>query len=63
MPEELAAQIPKIRAVVAALGIPILEHPAYEADDVLATIARLCDEGGARCYLVTGDKSLMQSVR
>jgi DNA polymerase I len=60
MPESLAAQIPKIREMITAMGIPILESPAYEADDVLATIARMCDEAGARCLLVTGDKDARQ---
>jgi DNA polymerase-1 len=60
MPESLSAQMPKIRAVIEAMGIPILEYPGYEADDVLATMARLCEEGGARCLLVTGDKDCRQ---
>ena len=60
MPESLSAQMPKIRAVVEALGIPALEYPGYEADDVLATMARLCEEGGARCLLVSGDKDCRQ---
>ncbi|HEX6963478.1 MAG TPA: DNA polymerase I [Lacipirellula sp.] len=62
MPESLAAQIPKIREMITAMGIPILESPAYEADDVLATIARICDEAGARCLLVTGDKDARQCI-
>jgi DNA polymerase I len=60
MPEALAAQLPKIRQVLAAMAIPVLESPGYEADDVLATVARLCEEGGARCLLVTGDKDARQ---
>jgi DNA polymerase-1 len=60
MPESLAAQLPKIREMLAALAIPVLEHPGYEADDVLATIARLCDEAGAKCLLVSGDKDCRQ---
>jgi DNA polymerase I len=60
MPESLSAQMPKIREMLAALAIPILESPGYEADDVLATVARLCDEAGARCLLVTGDKDSRQ---
>jgi DNA polymerase-1 len=61
MPEALAAQLPKIRQVLAALAIPVLESPGYEADDVLATVARLCEEGeAARCLLVTGDKDARQ---
>lgn len=62
MPEELRSQIPKIREVLAALEIPLLESPAFEADDVLATVARLCDEAGARCFVVTGDKDCRQLI-
>ena len=46
MPEELVGQIPKIERVLRALAVPVLSLPGYEADDVLATIARLCDEAG-----------------
>jgi DNA polymerase-1 len=62
MPEELASQIPKIRQVLEALEIPILECPGYEADDVLAAIARLCDESHAHGYIVTGDKDCRQLI-
>jgi DNA polymerase-1 len=60
MPESLAAQLPKIREVLAAMAIPILESPGFEADDVLATMARLCEEAGSRCLLVSGDKDCRQ---
>ena len=60
MPESLSAQMPKIREVVQAMGIPIVDYPGFEADDVLATVARMCDEAGARCLLVTGDKDCRQ---
>ncbi|MAT69353.1 MAG: DNA polymerase I [Planctomycetaceae bacterium] len=62
MPEELASQLPKIREVLAALGIPVLASEGYEADDVLATVARLCDEQGAKCLVVTGDKDCRQLI-
>ncbi|MCA9234101.1 MAG: DNA polymerase I [Planctomycetales bacterium] len=62
MPEELASQLPKIREVLGALGIPVLDSPGFEADDVLATVARLCDEQGARCLVVTGDKDCRQLI-
>ena len=62
MPEDLASQIPKIRDVLAALGIPIWSSPGFEADDVLATVARSCDELGARCLIVTGDKDCRQLI-
>ncbi|TWT48811.1 DNA polymerase I [Botrimarina hoheduenensis] len=62
MPEALRSQFPKIEAVVRALGLPIISVPKYEADDVLATLARLCDEAGATCRLVTGDKDCRQLI-
>lgn len=62
MPEELASQIPKVREVLAALGIPVLSCPGFEADDVLATITRLCDEQSANCLVVTGDKDCRQLI-
>ncbi len=62
MPEELVGQIPKIEQVLHALGIPVVSRPGFEADDVLATIARLCDEAGAQCFLVSGDKDCRQLI-
>ncbi len=62
MPEELASQLPKIREVVEALGIPVLASPGFEADDVLATVAQLCDENSANCLLVSGDKDCRQLI-
>ncbi len=62
MPTELASQLPKIEEVVRAFGIPFLAVPGFEADDVLATVARLCHEAGATCRLVTGDKDCRQLI-
>ncbi|QDU88640.1 DNA polymerase I [Pirellulimonas nuda] len=62
MPEDLSSQIPKIQQVIAALGAPVVTVPRFEADDVLATIARWCDEAGAECRLVTGDKDCRQLI-
>ena len=62
MPEELSSQIPKVREVMSALGIPIVASPGFEADDVLATLARLCDESDANCLVVTGDKDCRQLI-
>src|SRR4051812_24308272 len=44
MPDELVPQISKIERVLEALAIPIISCENYEADDVLATLARMCDE-------------------
>lgn len=62
MPDELVPQYPAIRRAVEALGIPLLELPGYEADDILATLARISDELGGECYLVTADKDCRQLI-
>lgn len=60
MPDELKPQIPAIRRVIAALGIPALACESFEADDVLATVARQAEERKTQCYLVTNDKDARQ---
>jgi len=62
MPDELVPQIGYIRQMVEALGVPILECERYEADDVLATVATICEAEGALCYLVTADKDCRQLI-
>jgi ribonuclease HI len=62
MPEDLAPQIPYIRRVLQALNIPALEAPGFEADDVIATLARRYAAKGVQVTVVTGDKDLMQIV-
>ena len=61
-PEDLHAQIPWIEDVLSALGIPVLQCDGYEADDVIATVARKCAENGRTCRILSGDKDLMQLV-
>jgi DNA polymerase-1 len=63
MPEELAAQLQPLKELAAALGLPLLEAPGYEADDVMATLARRAVEDGMEAVLVTSDKDLQQLVR
>ena len=62
MPEDLVSQIPYIRKVLQALNIPALEAPGFEADDVIATLARRYADEGIHVTVVTGDKDLMQIV-
>jgi ribonuclease HI len=62
MPEDLALQIPYIKRIVQALNIPALETPGFEADDVIATLARRYAAEGIEVTVVTGDKDLMQIV-
>ncbi|MBI4700218.1 MAG: DNA polymerase I [Deltaproteobacteria bacterium] len=61
MPPALAAQMPHFAPLCAALGIPWLCVGDFEADDVMATLARR-HEGELDVVLVTGDKDLMQLV-
>ena len=61
-PEDLHAQIPWICDILTALGIPILQCDGYEADDVIATVAKKCAERGQTCRILSGDKDLMQLV-
>jgi len=46
MPDELREQVPRVHQLVRALGLPLLSIEGYEADDVLATLAKEAAEGG-----------------
>lgn len=61
-PEDLHAQIPWISEILNALGIPVLQCDGYEADDIIATVAKKCEESGRTCRILSGDKDLMQLV-
>ena len=62
MPEELAMQMPVLKEVLAAMNIPCYELDGWEADDLLGTAARRCEEAGWDCVIVTGDKDALQLV-
>jgi DNA polymerase-1 len=61
-PEDLHEQVPRIEAILDAMGIPWLMMDGYEADDIMATYARLCSAEGRSCFIVSGDKDLLQLV-
>lgn len=61
-PDDLVPQFALIRDVVHALNIPVLEKPGYEADDVIATLAKQAVERGFKVLVITGDKDFMQLV-
>lgn len=61
-PEDLHAQIPWICEILETLGIPTLQCDGYEADDIIATVAKKCTETGRTCRILSGDKDLMQLV-
>jgi len=62
-PEELVPQFALVRAATEALSLPLLEAPGFEADDLIATYARVAEEAGLATLIVSSDKDLMQLVR
>src|SRR5262249_31683041 len=62
MPADLQVQIPLIHKALDALGIPALGHPDYEADDVLATVAKAAAGRGLEVWVCTSDKDCRQLI-
>jgi DNA polymerase-1 len=62
MPDELRASLPRIRELVEAFRIPILELEDHEADDVIGTLARLAGEADVDTVIVSGDKDFYQLI-
>ena len=62
-PEDLIPQFPLMREAAMAFGLPIMEMEGYEADDIIATYARLAVAEGTKVTIVSSDKDLMQLVR
>ncbi len=62
-PEDLIPQFPLIREAAKAFGLPCCELEGYEADDLIATYARMALEAGGTCTIVSSDKDLMQLIR
>ncbi|MBI4425033.1 MAG: DNA polymerase I [Elusimicrobia bacterium] len=60
--EDLRVQLARAGDVAAALGLKCFGVPGYEADDLMATLARLGVEEGLDVVLVTGDKDALQLV-
>ena len=62
MPDNLIAQVPFIKEIVKGFNIKSLELEGFEADDIIATIARAEERKGMDVYIVSGDKDLLQLV-
>lgn len=60
MPQELHEQVPVMKEVLTAMGVPILTKAGYEADDILGTIAKRCAAEGVEVSIVSGDRDLLQ---
>ncbi|GAA5511523.1 flap endonuclease Xni [Deinococcus carri] len=59
-PDDLPAQINRVRDIVDALGWPRLEEPGYEADDVIATLTKMAEGRGFQVRIVTSDRDAYQ---
>lgn len=60
MPEGLAVQMPLAKDVLRAMGVKILEKEGFEADDIIGTVAAICERDGIECFIATGDKDDLQ---
>ncbi len=60
MPEGLAVQMPLAKDILRAMNVTIMEKEGYEADDIIGTVARLCEEREISCFIATGDKDDLQ---
>jgi DNA polymerase-1 len=62
MPEGLSSQIPLIKEVISAYGIPVFEKEGFEADDIIATMVKKAKEQGFSVTVVSSDKDMLQLV-
>ena len=62
MPEDLVEQVSWVHEACAALGVPVVTHAGFEADDVIGTLATQAVAAGLKVVVVTGDKDFFQLV-
>lgn len=62
MPDLLSVQVPYVKKAAKAFNVPALEMASFEADDVIATLARKFEGGGLKIAIITGDKDMYQLV-
>ncbi len=62
MPQELSQQVEPIHKIVRLLGLPLIQIPGVEADDVIGTLAQQATEKKIDCVISTGDKDMAQLV-
>jgi len=61
-PDEFRSQISYLHALVESFGITSFEVEGYEADDILATIAKRAEREGAEVLICTGDRDSFQLI-
>ena len=62
MPQELSQQVEPIFEIVRLLGLPLVQVPGVEADDVIGTLAKRAAGKNMECVISTGDKDMAQLV-
>ena len=60
MPQELHEQVPLMKEMLQAMGIPVMQLEGYEADDIIGTVSRQMAEQGLQVAIVSGDRDLLQ---
>ena len=60
MPDELREQVPLMQEMLRAMGVPLMMLEGYEADDLIGTVSRQCEEAGMTVTIVSGDRDLLQ---
>ena len=62
MPEELAQQVPVLKEQLSLLGYRLVACEGFEADDILGTLSKACEDKGDECVIATGDRDSLQLV-
>ncbi len=60
MPEELRQQVPLMKEMLTAMGIPLMMLEGYEADDLIGTVSLACELQGLDVSIISGDRDLLQ---
>ena len=61
-PEDFLVQLPLMKEVLAARNCMCMELPGYEADDIIGTVSKICDQSDVECNILTGDKDDLQLI-
>lgn len=62
MPDELASQLPIMKEWLTLAGYTCIECEGYEADDILGTLASVCEQSSNECVISTGDRDSLQLI-
>jgi DNA polymerase-1 len=62
MPDEIQTQLPYLWTLLEGMNIPVLRVQGVEADDIIGTVAKQCNDKDFQCNIVSGDKDFMQLI-